>query len=271
MRASPIEGKAGFRYAHEEMCTLAVYFQMAEETPLLVAANRDEFYDRPSLSPDLLAREPRIWAGRDLRSGGTWLGLNEAGMIVGILNRRTDRTDPGRRSRGLLCLDLLGTSSVREAREALFNEDPTTYNPFNLICAAPNEAFVAYHAANHEERIQFESLSPGLHLLTNLNLNDPFCPRISASHRLFANLCPLLKESPSWDVAEAFRKALAEHNTAHDERDKAAPLCVHTTAYGTRSSMLLGFAAASGRFSFFYCDEPPCSGTMKELDLESGK
>src|SRR6266536_3537682 len=63
---------------------------MFENYPLIIAANRDEHYDRPSAPPALLNTQPKIIAGRDLRAGGTWLGVNETGLIAGILNRRLD-------------------------------------------------------------------------------------------------------------------------------------------------------------------------------------
>ncbi|MGH7783160.1 MAG: NRDE family protein, partial [Candidatus Binatia bacterium] len=54
-----------------------------------MAANRDEHYDRPSAAPAILCHDPVILAGRDLRAGGTWLGINQHGLVIGILNRRT--------------------------------------------------------------------------------------------------------------------------------------------------------------------------------------
>ncbi|MGH7927508.1 MAG: NRDE family protein, partial [Candidatus Binatia bacterium] len=73
------------------MCTLALFFDVFDGYPLLVAANRDERYDRPAMPPGLIAANPRIMAGKDLRAGGTWLGVNEHGLLVGILNRRAKR------------------------------------------------------------------------------------------------------------------------------------------------------------------------------------
>ncbi|MGN6731985.1 MAG: NRDE family protein, partial [Candidatus Binatia bacterium] len=61
----------------EKVCTLAVYFHAVDDFPLIIAANRDEHYDRPSVPPSLLQTTPKIISGRDLRAGGTWLGFNE--------------------------------------------------------------------------------------------------------------------------------------------------------------------------------------------------
>ena len=117
------------------MCTLALYYKTFDEYPLVVAANRDEHYDRPSAPPALLNTKTEIIAGRDLRAGGTWLGVNEHGLLAGILNRRSDgepEPRPATRSRGLLCLDILAFKSAADAR-AFVGTGPDDYQPFTLL------------------------------------------------------------------------------------------------------------------------------------------
>ena len=98
------------------MCTLALYFQTFPGYPVVVAANRDEYLNRPSAPPCALQRVPWIFGGKDLQAGGTWLGVNQYGLLAGLLNRHTpEPNDPARRSRGLLSLDALQTSSAAEA------------------------------------------------------------------------------------------------------------------------------------------------------------
>ena len=101
--------------------------------PLLVAANRDEFLARPAAAPGLLAYDPWVVAGQDLSAGGTWFGVNQHGMVVGVLNRRRAAgMDPTRHSRGLLCLELLQTPSPSAARQRLEHERGDAYN--GLTC-----------------------------------------------------------------------------------------------------------------------------------------
>ena len=100
------------------MCTLAIYFRVFPDYPVVVAANRDEFLDRPALAPTALGDRPRIVGGKDLRASGTWLGINQHGLIAGLLNRRIAETGPNDdklRSRGLLCLDALQYSTAASA------------------------------------------------------------------------------------------------------------------------------------------------------------
>src|SRR5688572_9665433 len=118
------------------MCWLAVLFQVNAHYPLIVAANREEFRTRPSLTPFPWAESPTIWAGRDELAGGTWLGVNATGLLAAVTNRPAASRDANRRSRGLLCLDTLRCDSPRSARSFFVAEfSRRRFNPFNLLCA----------------------------------------------------------------------------------------------------------------------------------------
>src|SRR5262245_30895767 len=119
------------------MCTLALYFRCFEAYPLLLAANRDEHFDRPSAAPALWDGEPKIIAGKDLRAGGTWLGVNEFGLLAAMLNRRIDGTPLPptlARSRGLLCKELLEKKTLAAALDVV-EQDRARYNPFTAVFA----------------------------------------------------------------------------------------------------------------------------------------
>ncbi len=166
------------------MCTLALYFQEFPHHPVVIAANRDELLARPSTAPILLWEYPAIIGGKDLLAGGTWLGVNTAGVVAGVLNRRTTTPpDPRKRSRGQLCLEVLKRDHPEKALTFLATLPPQDYNPFNLFIATPTSAYVVYSLA---DTISIQPLHPGLYLLTNLNLNDPTCPRITHSYQRFA-------------------------------------------------------------------------------------
>src|SRR5262249_10657645 len=109
-RQTPGLGRAAHLGRHETSggCTLIALHHCIDRAPLVIAANRDEFLDRPAEGPAL--REiagGRIVAPRDVRAGGTWLGVNALGVFAALTNRRTSEPDPVRRSRGLLVLDAL--------------------------------------------------------------------------------------------------------------------------------------------------------------------
>lgn len=244
------------------MCTLAAYVRASEDVPLLVAANRDEFLDRPSAEPRVIAYDPDVFGGQDLIAGGTWFGVNEHAMVVGLLNRRrADGPDPSRRSRGLLCLEMLQCRSPDQAMERLRAADGRAYNSFNLLVADARQAFVA---TNPDTRVQVDRLEAGVHLLTNLALNDPTCPRIAKSSELFRAV-----RVPTANAVEAvvpeLRAILSDHTTALDPRAQVIDtLCVHLPGYGTRSSSIVALTGAGG-MRYWHATGPPCRTPYAEL------
>jgi uncharacterized protein with NRDE domain len=249
------------------VCTLAIYFQMNDAFPVVVAANRDEFYARPARPPARLADDPWIVAGYDVRAGGTWLGVNACGLVAGLLNRRSATApDPTRRSRGLLCLEALHQRSVNAARSLVQSQLGSSYNPFNLLITAPNAACVI---GNRSGEMLATPLAPGLHLLTNLELNDPECPRIAKSYELFEETQSALSERTVDRFLSALRTILSDHSTPLDPRAPLPPdnLCVHTELFGTRSSTVLIYSARTQRFRMWHAPGPPCQTEYAEVEL----
>jgi uncharacterized protein with NRDE domain len=115
------------------MCTLIVLHRCFADAELLVAANRDEYLERPAEGPQLRSWNGRsVVAPRDVRAGGTWLGLNDAGVFAALTNRPNPVPDPARRSRGLLVADALAAGTAAEAITRLAELPARTYDPFNL-------------------------------------------------------------------------------------------------------------------------------------------
>ena len=246
------------------MCTLAAYVRCTPSLPLLVAANRDEFLDRPTADPQVLVVDPWAFGGQDLSAGGTWFGVNGAGMVVGLLNRRRPSgPDPGLASRGLLALTMLQQPGVAAACRALEGVEGSAYNAFNLLIADRHGAIVA---TNREGAIQITRLEPGIHLLTNLELNDPTCPRIAKSWQRFRSLDLAAASDPA-TLVPCLQTILADHSTALDPRaDVIDTLCVHLPGYGTRSSSIVA-AGATGSLRFWHAAGPPCRTAYRELLL----
>lgn len=239
------------------MCTLAVYLRTFPRHPVVVAANRDEFLDRPATPPIVLRADPPVAVGgRDLVAEGTWLGVNDAGLVAGMLNRRTgEPPDPACRSRGQLCLDLLACRTLADAEALVAAEPAGRYNAFNALVAHRGAAFVASQPPGVRPRIV--RLDPGLHLLTNLDVNDPTCPRIAASHAHFAAAADGGRADEPERLVARLRPILADHTTALDPRGPGS-LCMHYDEYGTRASSIV-FVPPDGRgIRFFHADGPPC-------------
>src|SRR5437763_11333553 len=112
------------------MCLLVMLVQTHPDLPLVVAANRDELFDRPAVAMTILREAgPRILGGRDGLAGGTWLAVNERGVVGGLTNRPATK-DPAKRSRGELPIALARHTSAAAAVDAFAGElRPSDYNP----------------------------------------------------------------------------------------------------------------------------------------------
>ena len=248
------------------MCTLATFVDAFPDWPLVVAANRDEFLARPATPPVLLREAPpRVLGGRDLTAGGTWLGIAETGVVAGLLNRRSSSpADAACRSRGLLCLEALACGDAASATAFAAAEPARRYNPFNLLVADRRGAFVVSQPAG--ESPHAVRLERGLHVLTNLDVNDPTCPRIAASHRRFAAAGDAFaRESDLEAFVGRLRAVLADHATALDPRGPGS-LCVHAGPYGTLSSSVL-LVGVGGGARYFHANGAPCTTSLEPVAL----
>jgi uncharacterized protein with NRDE domain len=240
------------------VCTLAIYVRSLPGLPLVIAANRDEFFERAATGPELLETTPRVVGGRDLRAGGTWLAIAAGGVVAGVLNRRTGAAPvPTRRSRGGLPLAALAAGSAAAARSVVAALPAAAYNPFNLLVADRGEAWVAQ---NHEDEMRITPLAPGLHLVSNLDVDDPTCPKIARSHVRFAAAGDaFVRQRDRAALRAALHAVVADHSLALDPRlpDALGAICVHAGPFGTRSSSLL-LLDDGGRWQHWFADGPPC-------------
>jgi uncharacterized protein with NRDE domain len=243
------------------MCTLALFLNIIDKYPLLVAANRDEHYDRPATPPGLIASNPRIVAGRDLRAGGTWLGVNERGLLVGILNRRANNTKSAHftsRSRGLLCMDLLANANAAEARDFL-HRCTQNYNPFTVVFADPAHAGVAF---NNGRKITVRSLNAGLHVFSSAAVVDTESDKADRAYSRFMDWATeVSSREMTGEWLGGLKKILGQHNTDCDVDPRDA-ICVHGVESGTVSSSIIFYSSAQRRFESFYCAGAPCRNSF---------
>lgn len=255
------------------MCTLALYFSVFESYPLIVAANRDEYYARPSAPPHAIAERPFIFGGKDLESGGTWLGINQHGLLVGVLNRRLENAEgrSKKRSRGLLCLDVLGAENPNRALEILQRHPGSAYRPFNLLIASAGRCYVAY---NLGDAIDVVSLNPGLHVLSNASVFDPRSEKLDTAFGLFSEIGKnagghaesFLTESHDGPppCLASFRAALSSHRVSKPGNDPRGAICVHADPYGTVSSSVVMLAAREKRFHYYHAPGAPCRSVFEK-------
>jgi uncharacterized protein with NRDE domain len=201
---------------------------MFPDYPLLVAANRDEQYDRPSAPPRLLDNRPRVIAGRDLRAGGTWLGINEHGVVAAMLNRRINSHNvpfPGARSRGLLCMDLLARRSVEEA-QSFMRDHQVSYNPFTALVADRSDAHVSYNVG---KKIVTQKLGPGLHVFSSAAEFDLHSSKADRAYTLFGEIGKNLRGTAgrNTETIAALRSVLGDHSLPAESIDPGDAICVH--------------------------------------------
>lgn len=145
------------------MCLLAVLFRVHPEAPLVIAANRDEWFTRPTEPMQVLRPAiPRVLGGRDALAGGTWLAVNEHGLCAGLTNRPAiGGRDPSRRSRGELPLMLAeharAEEAVAEFREKIHCSE---YNPCWLLVGDREALF--YIVVGRNDKPEATQLLPGM-------------------------------------------------------------------------------------------------------------
>lgn len=153
------------------MCTVVLLRRPDHEWPLVLGANRDEMRDRSWQPP---ARHwpdrPQVIAGLDDQAGGTWMGMNDDGLVVCVLNRYgTLGSHPDFRSRGELPLEALDHADADTAAESFADLNPEAYRPFNMVIA---DFQSAYWIKNDGNTISIEEIAPGVSMLSAHDLND---------------------------------------------------------------------------------------------------
>lgn len=163
------------------MCLVAIQYRSVAGSPILVAANREEFFDRPSQTPAIQSGKPRILCGTDLQAGGTWLGVNQNGLFVAACNRMKLQAPVAPRSRGVLCRELLRAKSARRAVEMATEElESGKYDGVNYVIAD----FESGWAVHGGDKVSVSELQDGLNIIANHDLNDPRDERVRLARRL---------------------------------------------------------------------------------------
>jgi uncharacterized protein with NRDE domain len=240
------------------VCTLIALHQLHRDFPLVVAANRDELYSRPTAGPTRLSESPRIVGGLDQSKGGTWLGVSAHGFFVGITNQRGGPS-PALRSRGEVVLEALKRPRLADALGWLAALDGRAYNPFNLLFGDAARLYVAYARAE-AAALEIVELGPGVWALPNDRLGSREFPKAERAVELATPLVAL----PWPELVPRAQAMLADHaqpSPAIEQPFQA--LCVHTPSYGTRSATLLALSAR-GLEHYLHAEGPPCQTPLRD-------
>jgi uncharacterized protein with NRDE domain len=249
------------------MCLIFLSVQDHPHYNLIVAANRDEFYQRKTASADYWKDHPEILGGRDLEALGTWLAMNKNGRIAMVTNYRDIKNiKPIAPSRGALVTDyLLETSSPENYLNRIAEKDKE-YNGYNLIVGSAEELW--YHS-NYKSGV--DKLSSGLHGLSNHLLNTHW-PKVE---RGLTKMKEILKEK-TISPGQLFEVLLDDVIAADDklpdtgiglERERAlSSMFIKSPGYGTRcSTVVLIDKANNVQFSERVYDLQTFSSTQKDF------
>ncbi|HKT16518.1 MAG TPA: NRDE family protein [Stellaceae bacterium] len=224
------------------MCTFVILRRPGHDWPVLIAANRDEMIDRPWQPPGRhWPDRPEVVAGRDELAGGSWLGINDFGLVAGILNRHGSLGPaPGQRSRGELVLEALDHADARAAADALQNLEPAAYRTFNLILADNRDAFWLRHAdPSGTLPITASQLKSGLSMIAAGDLNDETA-RIKRYRPLFAAAAP---PDPGRGAWKAWEQLLFDDRLDPGEDPRDAMRFDTGRGFATVSSSLIALPA----------------------------
>lgn len=220
------------------MCLILFAYDYHPHYQLVLASNRDEFYSRPTSAADYWADNPDILAGRDIRKGGTWLGMTTTGRFAALTNYRDPssyKTDT--KSRGHLVKNYLCSKLTPESYMGML--DKNAYNDFNLLLGNTNSL---YYYSNRGDTIR--KVPAGVHGLSNALLNDLW-PKVNKGRKT------LLKILESEDIEiDSLFEMMADREKPDDhklpqtgvglEKERIlAPAFVMSPSYGTRSTTIL--------------------------------
>lgn len=223
------------------LCLILLAYKCHPQYPLIIAANRDEFYSRPTERAQFWLDHPMVFGGRDLEKMGTWLGVTKSGRFAAVTNYRNPSMlieEPY--SRGGLVSDFLNSAVDPLAYLSVIKEKRARYNPFNLIIGELPNLLYYSQVTN-----QIAEIGPGVHGLSNHLLNTPW-PKVKKST---TKLTELLRDTGEIDPDRIF-EILADSQRADlqelpdtgvdiEWEQVLSSIFVSSPTYGTRNSTIV--------------------------------
>ncbi len=225
------------------MCLIVFAYKQRDDFPLILAANRDEYYWRPSTPLAFWKDAPHILAGRDLLKGGTWLGVARDGHFAAVTNYRDAAFQlPESRSRGLLVSEYLRRLDSAPLYLKSLQSEAHEYSGFNLLAGDHQDL---YYFSNHQKEVL--QLEPGVYALSNRLLNTPW-PKVERVKQLF--MAEMNQHTPRLDsifeiLTDQYQPAdecLPDTGVGLEWERILAPIFISSSEYGTRSSTVLMFS-----------------------------
>ncbi|WP_061240142.1 NRDE family protein [Ectopseudomonas composti] len=225
------------------MCLIVFAWQPEQATVLRLAANRDEFYARPSAALGQWPDAPDVFAGRDLQAGGTWLGVTGQGRFAALTNIRDPRQKAAPRSRGALTADyLLGQESPAAYLDRVMR-DAAEHAGFNLLVGDRQQL---WHFNSQEGRPR--QLESGVYGMSNANLDTPWPKLLRAREALSDRLDGKDEELLALlsDHSQPADHLLPDTGVGLATERLLSSVFIASEAYGTRASTVLNLGRDGG-------------------------
>lgn len=225
------------------MCLILFAYHCHPEFPLIVAANRDEFYSRPTRAPHFWEDCPDIFAGRDLQAGGTWMGVSRGGRFAAVTNYREGQATPtNKTSRGELCSRFLDADIDPQEYLAELAQRPDAYAGYNLLAgdfSDPQSPRLGYFS--NRPHTPATRLPAGIYGLSNGVLDEPW-PKVSSGKQ---QLQQRLQQDPEQiqqillDGTTADFSQLPDTGIEKSLEEKLSSRFIKMEDYGTRNSTVI--------------------------------
>lgn len=224
------------------MCVIYLAYQIHPNFPLILLANRDEFYDRPTQAAHTWEDFPEIFAGRDLIGGGTWLGVNKAGKFAAVTNYRDPNAPQGMLSRGLLTADFLKTEESAEEYLEKIRQKAGEYSGFNLLLGEINvRRNEVFYFSNRNGGIR--KIESGIYGLSNHLLDTPWRKVEKGKRFLAENINGKVSKKEIFkflhDKTLADDAELPDTGIGYEREKRLSAIFIRTPVYGTRCSTVL--------------------------------
>jgi uncharacterized protein with NRDE domain len=221
------------------MCLILLAWRAHPGFPLVVAANRDEFHDRPAAAAGFWPDAPQVLAGRDLQAGGTWLGITRQGRLAALTNYRDPaRVRSGTPSRGELVAGFLCGQETAERFRDRLEAEAAAYNRFNLLYGDRDGL---HYFSNCGEGAR--ELAPGIYGLSNHLLDTPWPKVARGKSALAQSLAALPDRTPLFallkDATLAHDEELPRTGVGLEWERLLSSAFIRSPGYGTRSSTVL--------------------------------
>lgn len=231
------------------MCLIVFAWKVIPGLPLIAAANRDEFHDRPTAPAGWWDDHPEVYAGRDLSAGGTWMGVTRTGRFAAITNiRAPSETRADAPSRGSLVADYLTGIDSAPEYIARIAKGAAQFNGFNLLVGDSEQLIWFSNRADDDPR-NGQPLAPGIHGLSNALLDAPWPKVVKTKAQFGSLLCQSAPDDAYFDMLNDTTRPsdcrLPKTGVDLERERLLSAVRIESPDYGTRCSTLVRLHACN--------------------------